>query len=149
MIIDKLSNSNLYEFKNPRIRKAIDYLMVNDFSEIKNGKYEIEGNKLYAIVNTYDTKDEKEAYLENHRKYIDIQYVESGTELIGYLPFDGQKVYKEYDEENDYELYDESCSYVKIEKGMFAVFFPGNLHKPGIKSGNISNVKKIVVKVSV
>lgn len=147
MIIDKLSNSNLYDFKNLRIKKALYFLSVKNFSEINDGKYEIEGDNIFAIINTYNTKNDNDAQLEAHRKYIDVQYVASGSELVGYAPLGNQKVIKNYNEENDYELFGGDCSYISFSERMFAIFFPGDLHKPGIKDFDTEEVKKIVVKV--
>ena len=56
---------------------------------------------------------------------------------------------KEYDIDNDYTLYDDTCSFVKITQTQFAVLFPEDLHKPGIKINVPTKVKKVVMKVKV
>jgi len=150
MIIDKLSNSSLYEFKNERLKKAIQFLKSTDLDSLTDCRSEIDDDNIYVIKSTYKTKSKNEAYPEAHRKYIDVQYILSGAEEIGYAPLKSQKIYKEYDEENDYELYDTECSYITFSKDMFAILFPEDLHKPGIiNDTNSENVTKIVVKIRV
>lgn len=150
MIIDKLSNSDLYEFKNEGIKRAIEFIKSTDLNSLADCRSELDGDNIYVIKSSYKTKSKEDAYPEAHRNYIDVQYIMSGTETIGYAPNNSQKIHKEYDEENDYELYDAECSYVTFSESMFAVLFPGELHKPGIISGDLqTKVKKIVVKVRV
>jgi len=76
-----------------------------------------------------------------------VQYIISGEELIGVRPLIEQTPCKEYDAENDYALYDDTCSFIKIHPGQFAVLFPQDLHKPGIKVNSSTKVKKVVMKI--
>jgi YhcH/YjgK/YiaL family protein len=149
MIIDKLENSHLYTFTNVNVAKAIDFIKQMDLNNLSDGRYEIVGDNAYALVNTYDTKDRESAFLESHKKYIDVQFVVRGTELLGYLPFEQQKIHKDYNEENDFMLFDEEPSFIRFSENMFAVLYPEDLHMPGIKFNNISKVKKIVIKARV
>lgn len=149
MIFDKIENSAIYESISPLIKKAFDYLKETDFSKLENGKHIVQGDDLFAIVQEYDTKNDADAKLEAHHKYIDVQYVVSGEELIGVKPLITQMPCKDYDAENDYALYDDTCSFVKITPKQFAVLFPQDLHKPGIKVKDSIKVKKVVMKVRV
>lgn len=149
MIIDKLSNSHLYSGLGEKINKAIDYLKKTDFTKMQLGKYEIDGENIFALVNEYNTKDENEGKLEAHKKYIDVQFVAKGKELMGYAPLENQKVIDEYNEQNDIMFFVGDKSFTKVDEGMFAIFFPTDVHLPGIKFDEKSNVKKIVIKVKV
>lgn len=149
MIFDKIENSAIYENISPLIKKAFEYLKQTDFSKMENGKHILDGDDVFAIVQEYDTKNDADAKLEAHRKYIDVQYIISGEELIGVRPLINQAPCKEYDVGNDYALYDDTCSFVKIEPGQFAVLFPQDLHKPCIKVDGFIKVKKVVMKVKV
>lgn len=148
MIFDKIENSAIYETISPLLKAAFEYLKQTDFSKMDNGKHVIDGDALFAIVQEYDTKNSTDAKLEAHRKYIDVQYIISGEELIGVRPLIDQTPCKDYDAENDYALYDDTCSFVKINPKQFAVLFPQDLHKPGIKVDGAIKVKKVVMKVS-
>ena len=149
MIIDKLSNSNLYSGLGESINKAFAYLKQTDFSKMKLGKCEIDGDKIFALVNEYNTKDESEGKLEAHKKYIDIQFVAKGKELMGYAPLENQIVINEYNEQYDITFFSGEKSFTQIDEGMFAIFFPTDVHLPGIKVNEKSYVKKVVIKVKV
>lgn len=146
MIVDKIENSELYESLHPRFAKAFAFISKTDFSKLDDGKYEIENDNIFAIVQEYNTKDKKEAKLEAHRKYIDIQYIHSGIELIGVAAFKDQ-IPTTDDTEKDLAFYEGDASFIKLEAGMFAIFFPDDLHMPGIKLTQSAKVKKVVVKV--
>ena len=133
MIIDKLSNSQLYSGLGERIDKAFAYLKETDFSKMELGKYDINGENIFALVNEYNTKDESEGKLEAHKKYIDVQFVAKGSELMGYAPLVNQKIIDEYNEQNDITFFSGEKSFTQVNEGMFAIFFPTDIHLPGIK----------------
>jgi len=149
MIIDKLSNSALYSGLGERIMQAFNYLQCTNFNGVPPGKYEIDGDNIFAIVAEYQTKDESEGKPESHKKYLDVQYVANGTELMGYAPLINQEISEPYNKENDIVFYKCETSFVRVDEGMFAIFFPDDIHLPGIKVGKKSFVKKVVVKVRV
>jgi YhcH/YjgK/YiaL family protein len=149
MIIDKIENSGLYLNLSKRIAKAFKYVDSTDFSRIEPGRYEIEDDNIFAMVNEYETKNVSDCILEAHRKFIDIQYICSGVELIGVAPLVNQIPTKEYDETKDCAFFNEETSFVKMTGGMFAIFFPDDLHMPGVKTDSISKVKKVVIKVRI
>jgi YhcH/YjgK/YiaL family protein len=148
MILDKLENSELYEKLHPLFAKAFDFIRKTDFSQLTDGKYEIDNDKLFAMVQEYKTKDETEGKPEAHHKYIDIQYIHSGVELIGIAPLKGNTLISD-EPEKDLAFYESETSFIKLEAGMFAIFFPDDLHMPGIKLEKSTKVKKVVIKVLV
>ena len=149
MIIDRIENSEFYLNLGKRIARAFKYLNSTDLSGIKPGRYKVEDDNIYAIVNEYTTKDAKDCVLEAHRKFIDIQYICSGVEFVGVTSLVNQTPVEEYDETRDCVFFNEETSYIKMTAGMFAVFFPGDLHMPGVKADSISEVKKVVIKVRI
>lgn len=149
MIIDKLSNSHLYSGLGERINTAFTYLKETDFSKIQLGKYEIDGDNVFALVNEYNTKDESDGKLEAHKKYIDVQFVVKGKELMGYAPLENQKIIDDYNEQNDITFFSGEKSFTQVDEGMFAIFFPTDVHLPGIKVNESAYVKKVVIKVKV
>jgi YhcH/YjgK/YiaL family protein len=150
MIIDLLSNAHLYYNQGPLFRKAFEYLAQTDLSKVEKGKYELDGQDLFAIVNEYDTISPDNEQMESHKKYIDIQYIVSGAERIGHDLLQGQTPSKAYDEEKDFMLFGEKPTFFSVlQQGMFAVFFPHDLHMPNIKVDAPSFVKKVVIKVAV
>lgn len=148
MVIDKIENFKLYERLSNKIAMAFAYINETDFSQIALGKYEIEKDDVFALVQEYDTKDKSEGKLEGHRKYIDVQYIVSGTEFMGVAPLSKQNQISNNDEK-DISFYDGDASFLKLDTGMFTIFFPDDLHMPCIKFNQISKVRKVVIKVRV
>jgi YhcH/YjgK/YiaL family protein len=150
MIIDLLSNATLYHNQEPLFKKAFEYLTQTDFSKVEKGKYELDGQNLFAIVNEYDTVSPDNEQMESHKKYIDIQYIVAGAERIGHDFLKAQTPSQEYDNEKDFMLWGEKPSFFSVlQQGMFAIFFPHDLHMPNIMIDAPSYVKKVVIKVSV
>jgi hypothetical protein len=71
--------------------KAFNFLKSNDLPGLEIKRYDIDGDNLFAPVSEYMTKNEEDAKYEAHQKYIDIQYVVSGKELIGVAPISKRK----------------------------------------------------------
>ncbi|MFC1770208.1 YhcH/YjgK/YiaL family protein, partial [Nitrospirota bacterium] len=65
------------------------------------GKYEIDGENIFAILSTYETSHREERRPEAHREYVDIQILLSGKEIIEWYPIEGMNVELEYDESRD------------------------------------------------
>ncbi|WP_295116392.1 YhcH/YjgK/YiaL family protein [uncultured Chitinophaga sp.] len=150
MIIDTLQNAHLYFGLGAKFEKAFQYLAQTDFATVQKGKYEIEGQDIFAIVNEYDTVDATTEQMESHKKYIDVQYIVSGAELIGHDFLLQQAPSQAYDAEKDFMLWGETPAFFsKLEKGYFAIFFPTDLHMPNIRIAAPAAVKKVVIKISV
>ena len=148
MILESLNNTEKVERLHPLFKKAFDYIKATDFSKMEDGKYELDGTRLFISVVTLFGKDKKEAAIETHKKYIDIQLPLLGVEKIGWKPgSELQEVSTPYDEDKDIAFYvDRATAYTKIYPGQFAVYFPEDGHAPGIGEGSI---RKVIVKVQV
>jgi YhcH/YjgK/YiaL family protein len=137
-------------FKNKeRWDKAFAFLKTTDLANLELKRSDIDGNNLYTIVSEYLTKNEEDAKFEAHRKYADIQYVISGTEQMSIAPMSMIKdIITPYDDTKDLEFMTvtESTSYIATPERFF-IFFPSDIHRPTVKVGENSNVKKVVVKV--
>jgi len=148
MIKDRLENSNLYHNLSENLSKGFSWLQKNDLKNLKDGKYDIDGNKIYASIQTYETKED--AKYEAHRKYIDIQYIIQGEEKIGVTNLANCVTSIEYDSERDLEFFDITTEeeYSSLSEGEFLVLYPHDAHKPSISKYNKTTVKKVVVKVA-
>lgn len=147
MIIDTLDHSASYENLHPRFKAAFAFLRRPDIAAIALGRTDIDGSKLFALVQEYETKPIQEGKLEAHKKYVDIQLVLEGEEFMGYAPLDGQSAAKPFDPEKDIGFYDGEAWFTRFRKGMFAIFFPQDAHLPGRYTEKPSKVKKIVLKI--
>lgn len=144
MIVDSLEYLEKYKSINPLFEKVLSFIKENDIYTLDLGKREIDGKTLYCNCQQLASKSQDEAKLESHNKYIDIQIPLSGSETMGYSLRSLLKEEK-YDEMKDITFYTEKAkSYIEIEKGMFAIFFPEDAHAPGISK---NGVKKLIFKV--
>jgi len=125
---------------------ALKFLQTADVATLPTGKHVIDGDDVYALVMDYQSKPISEGFLEAHRKYIDVQYVASGVERIGYVDL-AKTVPGEYDEAKDFLKAEGTASMVVIDAGTFAVFFPHDAHMPCIAVDQPTAVRKVVVKV--
>ncbi len=150
MVIDYLENASKYYSLGEGIEKALRFLLDTDTHTLENGKYVMNGEQLFAIVQEYYTKDPNQEKLESHKKYIDVQYVVSGEERMGHAFLQKQIPSRPYNPEDDYMLFDEAPDFFTVVKqGMFTIFFPEDLHMPCIQNGSSVHVKKIVCKIAV
>lgn len=69
--------------------------------------------------------------------------------MFGYAPLTTQKAIVDYDETNDVAFYKEDVSYLKLEAGMFIIFFPTDLHQPEVRQFEPVTVKKVVIKIKI
>jgi YhcH/YjgK/YiaL family protein len=147
MIIDRIENAERYFRLGKNIEKALLYLIDNDLSKIHAGKYIIEKDQIVMLVNEYEASNTNTYKLEGHRKNIDVQYWISGSELMGYSPLGDQEIIEDYNNTTDCAFYQCEASYTKFEPGMFAIYFPTDLHTAVMVPNESKNVKKIVFKV--
>jgi YhcH/YjgK/YiaL family protein len=149
MIIDKLKNVGLYDGMGSKLKLAFEFLKKNDFVNMAAGKYEIDGCDVYAMVQQYEPKPLEQGAWEAHRKYIDVQYMVSGNETMGYSCIEGMKTKIEYDESRDCIFFEGEGDYFKVGEGFFVIFAPQDAHMPSIEYKKPETVKKVVVKVAV
>jgi YhcH/YjgK/YiaL family protein len=148
MILDTLANCHLYLSINERIAKGFDYLRTTDLDSLPCGKHDIDGDTIFALVQEYQTKPIAECKLESHKKYIDIQYVIRGEEMMGITTQNNQTIL-EQNLEKDYTFYEGTTSLIRVSKGMFTIFFPDDLHQPCVQTETVLEVKKVVIKVMI
>jgi YhcH/YjgK/YiaL family protein len=150
MIYDRIENSGLY-LSHPAWKKAFDFVKkLAAGAECK--KHEIDGENVFAIVSEYETRLEKDALFETHRKYTDVQILLAGSEKIGFAPLSEISPEGDFDEAKDAALHPKQSpktgGSVTLVPGVFAVFFPGDAHMPGLRAGKeAAKVKKVVLKI--
>lgn len=151
MIIDIIENWNIYFTKGSGLYPGIKFLTDQVDKNITDGQYEIQGDDIYATVQSYTTDAPENKKLESHRKYIDIQYIVSGREIIGWRPVQDLEIMIPYSEEKDVIFYrnPEFVSNFLLAPGFFAVFYPDDAHRPCCYIDKPEAVRKIVVKVKI
>ena len=149
MIVDALANAALYRGVHPRLAAAFDYLAAFDPST-PDGRYPIDDDRAYALVQMYATRPAAEKKWESHRRYLDVQYIVAGRERITVAPSDALAGATEYNDAKDVTNYagpSGEAGTLLVEGGQFAIFFPQDGHQPGVAAGESGEVRKVVVKV--
>lgn len=107
---------------------------------------------MFAIEQVYHTKVRTDGLFESHRRFIDVQVVLAGEEIIAVADIARLTVRTPYNEEKDAALYGDfgGASVLQLSAGEAAVFFPVDGHMPSVSSGPATQlVRKTVVKVPV
>lgn len=107
-------------------------------------------NGLYAMEQAYVTKTRAEAFFESHRRYVDLQVVVEGSELMGLVDIGKLTITDPYDAERDVIIYSDcrAASNLRLGAGEAAVYFPDDGHMPGVRTGvDPTLVRKTVVKL--
>lgn len=149
----------LTTLKNQLIKKefqsAFNYLenITNDFLLIKENeciKEMIDGD-IFVLKQAYYTKDKKDCFFESHKKYIDIQYIVKGEEIMNVSHIDDLKETKRYDEKIDFIEYSrrDNVSSLHIKEKELAIFYPEDGHQPCIKTNKSELIYKAVIKIPV
>jgi len=146
MVIDHISRVGRYAALGGRFDRAIDFLKRHDLAVLAAGTYELDGRRVYALVQDYQTKRPDDGKWEAHRKYIDLQYIVSGEERFGYAPA-GRMAEGPYDDAKDMERPQGDGSFTELRSGEFMLLWPGEPHMPGMAVGEPAPVRKVVVKI--
>lgn len=148
MVLDSLENLKNYEGLNPHFSKVISFIENSDLTTLPLGRNEICGDLVYANVMEAKPKTKEEAFIEIHRKYIDIQIPISHDEIMGYTPI-AELPSADFSDADDVAIYPVGMparDYFNVHKGEFTIFFPQDGHAPAITA---TPLKKVVIKVAV
>ena len=145
MIISSFKNKRKILEYMPVLKPVFEFIKKNLRTSVKEGRYEFNGG-IYAVIQKSMPKPEKERLLETHKKYVDLQYIISGSDKIGWKFYDKTfKPVNKYDGKKDITFFKNSPDFfITVKKGEFAVFFPQDAHAP--LCGKTS-VKKCVFKI--
>ncbi len=147
MILDSCERGAVYGSLHPRFAAAFAFLQRGDLTLLADGRHELDGDRLFALVMSGDGRGRAEARLEVHRRYVDIQAVISGEDLIGWKPVAACRQPAGFDEAGDVGFFgDPPASWVTVPQGCFAVFWPEDAHAPLAGQGK---VRKVVLKVAI
>jgi biofilm protein TabA len=148
MILTTLADADALSALGPGIAAGVRWLRAFD-PATADGRHDVDGDDVFALVSTYPTGPATEKRFETHRVYLDLQYVAAGTERILHAPAEELAVETPYDEAKDIAFYAEpkASSSLLLRAGDLAVFHLADAHKPGCMAGGRDEVRKVVVKV--
>lgn len=146
MIIDTIENLKKYIGLNPLFADVVAFLNANDLQTMEPGKYPIKDRDLFLNLTNAKGRGKEAAVLETHINMIDIQIPISCAETFGYTPLCDLPAF-DYNVEKDVTLYDDTKpqTYVTINPGQMAIFFPQDGHAPCIADN--PEIKKAIFKV--
>ena len=146
MIVDAIKNAELYYSLSPRIKQAFDWLAATDIAALEAGRHDIDGNNLFVNVMDVELKPRREAALEVHDRYIDIQIMVGKTEEYGWMErCDCHTPREEFNRERDVQFFlDTPQTFFTLNERQFAIFFPEDAHAPMLGEGS---VRKLIFKL--
>jgi YhcH/YjgK/YiaL family protein len=147
MIYDLLSNSSSYLTLGPRFALAFGYL--EQFQAgAEDGRVPIDGDNVFALIQSYVPAPAKERPFEAHRVHADVQFIAAGKERILYSPLERLVETTPYAASKDVAFYRGEDDFpLLMSPGCFAVLLPGDGHKPGCIWESAEPVRKVVVKI--
>ena len=148
MILDRLENAERYVGTHPAFAAAFAFLRRPDLAALPEGRVDLDGDRLFALIQRPTAKGRAAARLEAHRQYADIQFVISGHEEYGWRALTGaSQPDGAFDASRDVGFYvGTPVIWMPAPPGSFAVFFPEDLHAPLAGMGPLH---KVVLKVRV
>ena len=149
MITDTIENAASYANLGARISTALGFLSRPDLITFPVGRHAVEGDEIFAMVQEYHTRRPDETFWETHRKYVDVQCVQLGEEVIAWSPIQKMKLKKEYDPEKEIIVWEGSGQRIVVPAGNFMILMPHDAHMGGLLIDQPRAVRKIVVKVAV
>jgi len=148
MIFDTLENANRYSTLSEPFEAVVHFLHSTNLSSLPDGRHDLRGNDLYVMVKRYQTRPPEQGVWEAHRKYIDIQYMVEGREIIGFANLAAMHV-TGYEEDRDWVSLTGKGHDLLLFPTAFAVFFPEDAHMPELADDLPQQVFKLVFKIAV
>jgi YhcH/YjgK/YiaL family protein len=152
MIAANLKDIARYKGLGENLDEAIEWLLGSDWKTLPDGKHAIDGERIFAIVQHYPSKTLQECRFETHRRYIDIQMLASGAELMDVRIVDGLTVQEPYTPDIEFYRSPEPGSYhsLLMMPGEAVILFPEDAHRPCVAIAGVPiAVHKVVVKVEI
>jgi biofilm protein TabA len=132
------------------IQQALQHILNRDVGALAPGRYEMDHEGMYFLVQELHTNPASERRLESHVAYTDIQLLLEGEEAMGISRYSPDlQVDEDKLDQTDVIYYKGIVneSYIILKPGIFTVFFPWDVHRVNCSVNESVRVKKVVVKV--
>ena len=146
MIFDTLEHWREYTWKNKHFQRAFDYIETLS-PTTADGRYPIDSDLIYCMVQTYETRPREGHQFESHRTYADIHILLEGEESILWAPTPDLTIIKPYEPDTEFYALTPAPTELVLTPGRFCVLFPQDAHAPSTTHIAQSSVRKAVVKV--
>jgi len=153
MILTTLNALSQQADLTPEFEKAIKFLSRPDLDDMPDGRVDIDGDKVYALIQTKPSIEIKDLIeVEGHKRYIDIHYISKGEEIIGWINSDGIEPAGAYQEIKDVWktiVPKKNLTMAKLSTGLLMVCYPSDAHAPLLLEDECKLIRKYVMKVAV
>jgi biofilm protein TabA len=148
MILASLADFERYVSLHGGFAQALAFLRGGQCETLPLGKHAIDGERLFVLIGEDAGRGQASAPLEAHRKYIDIQYVVTGVDTMGWRPrAECERPRAEFDATKDIVFFDDApVTWFDVPQGSLVVFYPSDAHAPLAGTGT---PRKAVMKVAV
>ena len=151
MIVGQLSDVSRQKTVLPAaVVRALEALQTIDLGQKEPGRYDLEGDKLFYLVQDTELRLFEDSRTEAHARYADIQIPVSTTERFGFaVPQPELASVDDQLEAKDLAFYAEPANefFMNVNPGTFVVFLPKELHRPCLAVKDKMKIRKVVVKV--
>lgn len=148
MIYDSLTHLSLYSSVLPQLPEVVRMLSSGNL-DLTPGAHKTGVDGLRYNVACYETLESDKEY-EIHRKEVDVQVMLSGVECIDSSPRALASLAGPYSDKDDCALVQgDRNARIILSEGMFAIYFPGEPHKPGLAYRASEKVKKVIFKITI
>ena len=145
MICDTLKHLHLYKGFQQNLDTAIDFLATHPLDTLPLGRTDVDGENVFINVMDAQLHPNAGSHPEYHKVYADLQIDLTGGEGWGYETAPGSEV-EPYHADIGFKDSPDAI-FGTLGEGRFVLFFPGELHKPGVEQPDCKNVRKAVVKI--
>lgn len=150
MIADFIANAapRMLLRREAAFEQAFEWIE-KESQQVSDGIVELDGRSLYVNVHRYTTMPRSGCRWESHRRTVDLQYIMEGEELVDWTS-EQPAGDSTYDDVKDVEFWPGAVAQqgtLHLAAGMYAVFFPGELHRPMIMNEDHAPIRKLVVKI--
>lgn len=131
------------------IKTAVDFIRNNDLVSFPAGRYRIDGDRIFALVQELETVPQEEALIENHMRSIDMQMTLRGNESIAYRPVAKLTKKGAYNAATDVQNYSGKTELIMHNEpgSSVSIFFPEDGHQPYIAEESPEPIKKVVIRI--
>lgn len=143
---DKEENPSLEE----RCMEAVSFLTQLKAEDLSLGRHDVDEGFFYNVIE-YDTTGEFDKPYESHRKYIDIQLLLSGEEIMQVVDTNRLRLKEQYDFTKDFTLYHPvgTPASIVLRPRTIIILYPKDAHRSMALNGSSCFVKKIVGKLKI
>lgn len=145
MIIADTSDAAFYRGIHPTLDRALELLNDEFLRSVGTETVHLDGDRLYATLNSYETVPLEDTFFEAHRRYLDIHVLIKGEERVDIA---NPEKLTEFEHRDDFYAYrGEGDQTVILRPGNFLVAFPGDAHRIKIQTFGPCAVEKVVFKI--